>query len=107
LRVFVLDKNHKPLMLCHPARARKLLAKGRAAVFRQAPFTIILKEREGGTCQALSLQLDPGSKITGVALVAHYCRLSQRTDGYSYTHLKQEQRFLLAINDGVSALSIR
>jgi 5-methylcytosine-specific restriction endonuclease McrA len=72
LRIFVLDKNHKPLMPCHPARARKLLAKGRAAVFRQAPFTIILKEREGGTCQDLSLQLDPGSKITGVALVAHF-----------------------------------
>jgi len=64
LRVFVLDKNHEPLMPCHPTRARKLLAKGRAAVFRQAPFTIILKEREGGTCQDLSLQLDPGSKIT-------------------------------------------
>ncbi|MEL7433840.1 MAG: RRXRR domain-containing protein, partial [Chloroflexota bacterium] len=40
--VFVLDKNKEPLMPCHPARARELLKKGKAAVFRQYPFTIIL-----------------------------------------------------------------
>ena len=31
-RVFVLDRRGTPLMPCHPARARKLLAKGRAVV---------------------------------------------------------------------------
>src|SRR6056297_1235787 len=31
-RVFVLDKRGKPLMPCHPARARKLLAKDRARI---------------------------------------------------------------------------
>jgi 5-methylcytosine-specific restriction endonuclease McrA len=72
MRVFVLDKNKKPLMPCHPARARELLAKRKAAVWRQAPFTIILLEREGGIYQNLSLQIDPGSKITGIALVATF-----------------------------------
>jgi len=49
MKVFVLDKNKKPLMPCHPARAKELLNKGKAAVYRMFPFTIILLEREGGT----------------------------------------------------------
>ncbi|WP_252177077.1 RRXRR domain-containing protein [Endozoicomonas sp. 4G] len=69
-RVFVFDKNKKPLMPCHPARARKLLDKGKAAVFRRYPFTIILKEREGGNVQPLELKFDVGSKTTGIAVVA-------------------------------------
>jgi len=39
-RVLVLDKNKNPLMPCHSARARQLLTQGKAAVFRQYPFTI-------------------------------------------------------------------
>ncbi|MBF8264092.1 MAG: endonuclease [Parachlamydiales bacterium] len=72
MSVFVLDKNKKPLMPCHPARARDLLAKGKAAVFRRAPFTIILIKRANGICQDLILKFDPGSKTTGVALVANF-----------------------------------
>jgi 5-methylcytosine-specific restriction endonuclease McrA len=70
-RVFVLDSKKKPLMPCHPARARKLLRKGKAAVYRRVPFTIILKHRAGGATQPIALKLDPGSKTTGIALVAH------------------------------------
>jgi 5-methylcytosine-specific restriction endonuclease McrA len=70
-RVFVLDKNKEPLAPCHPARARQLLKKGRAAVYRMAPFTIILKEREGGHIQDTELKIDPGSRETGMALVQH------------------------------------
>jgi len=73
-RVFVLDKNKKPLMPCHPARARELLKKGKAAIFRYYPFTIILKEREGGNVQSVQIKIDPGSKYTGVALVADFKR---------------------------------
>ncbi len=40
MRVFVLDKNKKPLDPCHPARARKLLRDGRARVFRRYPFIV-------------------------------------------------------------------
>jgi len=43
--VFVLDTHRQPLDPCHEARARELLNKGKAAVFRRYPFTIILKER--------------------------------------------------------------
>lgn len=68
-RVFVLDKNQQPLMPCPPARARQLLSSGKAAVYRREPFTIILREREGGDVRPLVLKLDPGSKTTGLALV--------------------------------------
>jgi hypothetical protein len=63
-RVFVLDKNQKPLMPCHPARARELLNKKQASVFRRFPFTIILKNRERGCVendlQNCELKIDPG-----------------------------------------------
>jgi len=69
--VFVIDQNKKPLDPCHPARARKLLRSGQAAVFRRYPFTLILKERtqEESTVHEHRVKIDPGSKTTGVALV--------------------------------------
>jgi len=69
--VFVLDSNRKPLDPCHPARARKLLKAGKAAVFRRYPFTIILKERRvaDSTTHAHRVKIDPGSKVTGIAVV--------------------------------------
>lgn len=67
--VLVLDKNRRPLMPCNPARARMLLRKGCAAVFRRFPFTIILREREGGSTQPSQVKLDHGSKTTGIALL--------------------------------------
>nr|WP_012387033.1 RNA-guided endonuclease IscB [Acidithiobacillus caldus]ACA00199.1 HNH endonuclease-like protein [Acidithiobacillus caldus] len=73
-RVLVLDKNRQPLMPCHPARARQLLRRGKAAVFRRFPFTIILKDRESGVTQPTVLKLDPGSNTTGLALVADFAR---------------------------------
>ncbi|MBK04986.1 MAG: HNH endonuclease, partial [Deltaproteobacteria bacterium] len=56
-------------MPCHPARARQLMRKGRAAVYRRYPFTIIIKEREGGDTQPTALKFDPGAKTTGIAVV--------------------------------------
>lgn len=69
-RVFVLDAEKKPLMPCHPARARELLRKGKAAVYRRFPFTIILKDRTGGDVQPIAVKVDPGSKVTGIAVIA-------------------------------------
>jgi len=71
-RVLVLDKNKNTLMPCHLARARQLLKQGKAAVFRQYPFTIILKERDGGDIQPITIKVDPGSKTTGIAMVADF-----------------------------------
>lgn len=69
-RVFVLSKEGKPLMPCHPARARELLRKGRATVARQVPFTIRLKDRTLAESEVdgVQLRIDPGSKGTGLAL---------------------------------------
>ncbi len=70
-RVFVLDKNGKPLDSCHPARARKLLDSGRAAVYRMFPFTIIIKDRtvEDSTVHKHRVKIDPGSEVTGFAVI--------------------------------------
>ena len=61
-------------MPCTPARARMLLRGGKAAVLRRYPFTIILKARTDGDLQPIKLKADPGSKVTGVALVADYAK---------------------------------
>ena len=67
----VLDTNRQRIGLFHPAMARKALKEGRAAVFRQYPFTIILKEAapDGFKPPAYRLKLDPGAKTTGIAIL--------------------------------------
>lgn len=83
-RVFVLDTNKYPLMPCSPRRARILRARGKAAVFKRYPYTIILKPKVPVGAQLpfafepvitplieshLRLKIDPGSKTTGLAIV--------------------------------------
>ncbi|MBD2254388.1 RNA-guided endonuclease IscB [Nostoc parmelioides] len=69
-KVFVLDTEKRPLDPIHPAQARQLLGNKKAAVFRRFPFTIILKEsRADASVSDLRIKLDPGAKITGIALV--------------------------------------
>lgn len=69
-KVFVIDQNKRPLDPIHSAQARQLLRNKKAAVFRQFPFTIILKEsRPDSPISALRLKIDPGAKYTGIALV--------------------------------------
>jgi hypothetical protein len=62
--IFVLDRNKQPLDPTHPAKARKLLKIGRAKVFRQYPFTIIMQDLEVENCVTHNhqLKIDPGSK---------------------------------------------
>ncbi len=71
INVFVLDKDHKPLMPCQPARARRLLRAGRARVHKLHPFTIRLVDRTlaDSAVQPVLIKLDPGSKETGIAVV--------------------------------------
>ena len=71
LSVFVLDQRKKPLMPCSEKRARLLLDRGRAKVHRLIPFAIRLVDRLQEDCalQAIEIKLDPGSKVTGVAVV--------------------------------------
>jgi 5-methylcytosine-specific restriction endonuclease McrA len=70
MSVFILDKHQRPLMPCHPARARELLRTGRAVVHRRVPFTIRLVDRlvEDSALQPVVLGIDPGSRTTGLAL---------------------------------------
>lgn len=78
-KVFVLATNKRPLAPTHPARARQLLKKGKAAVYRRYPFTIILKREVSQVdavanvvkqSQPLRLKIDPGSKTTGLAILS-------------------------------------
>lgn len=68
--VFVIDTNQKPLNPVHPARARELLTKGIAAVFRTYPFVIILRHAvDTLILPEWELKIDPGSKVSGFALI--------------------------------------
>ncbi|GAX45275.1 HNH endonuclease [Tolypothrix sp. NIES-4075] len=67
--VLVIDTNKSPCNPIHPAQARKLLDLKLAAIFRRYPFTIILKSVSTDVVSPIQLKLDPGSKVTGIALV--------------------------------------
>ena len=67
--VMVVDKHGSDLMPTCPKRARLLLKEKRADVFCKNPFTIRILDREGGVFQPVELKLDPGSKVTGAALM--------------------------------------
>ena len=69
MKVLVVDKRKQPLMPCSIYRAHLLLDRGRAVVHKQYPFTIRLKDRIGGEVQPVRIKLDPGSKVTGIAVV--------------------------------------
>jgi 5-methylcytosine-specific restriction endonuclease McrA len=57
-------------MPCSEKRARLLLERGRAVAVQRFPFTIRLRDRVGGETQGVRIKLDPGSKTTGIAVVA-------------------------------------
>lgn len=90
MRVFVLDRNLKPLDPCHQARARELLNKGRAQVFKRYPFTIVLPDRtlEESTTHPHRIKIDPGSKTTGFAVVQE--PTGRVTNALEITHRGQQ-----------------
>jgi 5-methylcytosine-specific restriction endonuclease McrA len=68
--VLVVDAEQRPLSPTHPGHARKLLSRGKAAVWRHYPFTIILKTVvPAARPEPLRLKIDPGSRTTGLAVV--------------------------------------
>ncbi len=68
--VFVIDQNKQPLNPVSPARARELLTKQKAAVYRVYPFVIILKHVvDNPNPKPLTIKLDPGSRFTGIAIL--------------------------------------
>ena len=81
--VLVLDKHGQPLQPCTPARARKLLDKGRARVHRHTPFVIRLTDRtaEASQVDGVEIGIDPGSKHTGMAVFT--ARAGERRGRYA------------------------
>ena len=70
--VITLDKHKKPLGTCTEKRARILLSRRRACVYRYYPFTIIIKDKDIRDLKDLpeyKIKIDPGSKYTGIAIV--------------------------------------
>ena len=66
LFVPVVSSTGKPLMPCHPARARQLVRNGKALRrFNRGLFYIKLTQRADGTTQLVALGIDPGSKFEG------------------------------------------
>ena len=66
---YVLNQNGAPLMPCTPAKARHLLASGRAEVIQRTPFTIRLLWSCEVNVQPIILGVDPGYKTTGFSAV--------------------------------------
>jgi len=69
--VYVRDQDSQPLMPCTPAKARKLLRAGKARVVERCPFTIQLGWQCEGNVQEVTLGIDKGSHITGIACVGN------------------------------------
>jgi 5-methylcytosine-specific restriction endonuclease McrA len=68
--VFLIDANKTPLNPIHPSHARELLEANKAAVFRRYPFVLIMNRVvKNIVTYPITLKIDPGSKMTGIALV--------------------------------------
>ncbi|MGW3989679.1 RNA-guided endonuclease IscB [Streptomyces sp. NPDC004830] len=89
----MLSREGLPLMPCHPARARELLRRGRAAVVRHVPFVIRLRDRtrDASAVEGVQLRIDPGSKGTGLALT------DEKTERGDHGGIVTVRRGLLAV----------
>ncbi len=81
--VFVVSKTGIRLMPTTEYRARKLLKKGRATIFKHRPFTIRLTERETGETQPIEYKCDTGYQNIGMSICS---------ERHEYVH---EERTLL------------
>lgn len=67
IKVYVINKDGKPLMPTTPRKARVLLRDGKAKVVQRTPFTIKLNYPCGGNTQPITLGVDAGSKTIGLS----------------------------------------
>jgi len=65
--VYVLHQDGTPLMPTRPAKARHLLDAGKAVVVQRDPFTIQLKVLSGKHVRPVTVGVDMGAKVVGVA----------------------------------------
>jgi RRXRR protein len=73
--VFLLNADKSPLGMIHPARARELQGKNKAATFRRYPYVLILKNQVNSVIKPCILKIDPGSKWTGFAIQLTFVRV--------------------------------
>lgn len=67
--VFQLNDDRQPLDMIRPKRARELQSNGKAAAFRQYPYTVIRSQQiETPVTKEYILKIDPGSVWTGFAI---------------------------------------
>ena len=69
--VYVRNQDRAALMPCTPAKARKLLHAGKAKIVEYRPFTIQLTWQCEGKVQPVTLGIDKGSSVTGMACVGN------------------------------------
>ena len=69
--VYVRNQDGAALMPCSPAKARKLLQAGKAKIVEHRPFTIQLTWQCEGQVQPVTLGIDKGSSVTGMACVGN------------------------------------
>jgi hypothetical protein len=76
----------KPLMPCHPARARELVRAGKAVRrFNRGVFYIKLTDREDGETQPVVVGIDPGSKREGITVKSEsHTYLNIQTDAVGW-----------------------
>ena len=67
--VHVISVGGKPLMPCKPAKARKLLKKGRATVYKMRPFSIQLEFECENEVQEVKIGIDVGFKHIGFSAI--------------------------------------
>ena len=67
----VYSSDYQPLIPCHPARARKLLANGRAVPHHAKDIfgiRLLDRTRAESEVQDVAIRIDPGSSTTGIAV---------------------------------------
>ena len=70
--VIALDKHKRPLGFLTERRARILMEKRRACIYRVFPAVVIIKDVDSRAVEGLPsyrIKIDPGSKHTGIAIV--------------------------------------
>ncbi len=90
----VVSSEGRPLMPCHPARSRELLASGRAVRrFDRGLFYIRLTDRAVGNTQPIAVGIDPGSKKEAFSVKSrHHAYLNIQADAVTWVSKSVETR---------------
>lgn len=95
--VAVISSTGKPLMPCHPARARELIRRKRAVKrFNRGVCCIKLLNRADGETQEIAAGVDPGSKKEAITLKSEYhTYLNIQMDAKDWVKKKMETRKIM------------